>query len=296
MIDLASCLIGRGSIKHNTHLKGQDDLITTLLYRWLLKRFIANVCGARIARSGRRGEEVNCYVVQMDRADSPYFVATAINGDVLEGLLWNGIAYADPFTVSISDFNSGKLIITHYYGLTEITYDNIYDAAWNYITKIIYLRIRVYRHIESTHQYFFNKRKLVTKRRMELLQMMMDDQLNREHDGISSLDLISNIYSMRLFLHPSWEVQHKKIELYLDSLIDSGELRRFNNEYVITGKAISTIEKYEEEERRHTDAVRLQKKMFWLTILGVLFTIVQSGFVKLPTVIDLSNSISLPWP
>jgi hypothetical protein len=86
------------------------------------------------------------------------------------------------------------------------------------------------------------------------------------------------------------------MELYLDSLIDSGELRKINNEYVVTGKAIGTIEKYEEEERRHTEAVKLQKKMFWLTILGVLFTIVQSGFIKLPTVLDLSNAISLRWP
>jgi hypothetical protein len=182
-------------------------LIKRLLYRWLLRRFIAKVCEPRIPRSGRRGEEVDCYVVQIDRADSPYFVATAISGNVLEGLLWNGSAYADPATLRISEFNSGKLIITHYYGLAEVTYDNIYDAAWNYITKIVYLKIRVYRHIESTHQYFFNKRKLVTKRRMELLQVMMDDQLNREHDGVSSLDLVSKVYSMRLFLHGKFNIK-----------------------------------------------------------------------------------------
>lgn len=268
-------------------------MIKTLIYRLLLKRLIAIACGARIPRSGRRGEEVNCYVVALDRDDSPYFIATAITGDTLEGLLWNGNAYADSTTLSIADLETGRLNITHYYGLSEVTYDSIYDVAWNYVTRLVYLKIKIYRHIDSTYQYFFNKRKLVTKKRMELLQMMMDDQLDRTHDGISSLDLMTRIYSMRMFLHPSWEIQHRKVELYLDSLVISGELREVNNEYVVTGQAISTIERYEEEERRHTEAVILQKKMFWLTIVGVIFAIVQSGFIKLPTIIDLSK-IKLP--
>jgi hypothetical protein len=119
---------------------------------------------------------------------------------------------------------------------------------------------------------------------------MMDDQLDRTHKGISSLDLMSRIYSMRLFLHPSWEAQYEKLKLYLDSLVSSGEVEKINDEYVVTGKAISTIEKYEEDERRHTEAVKLQRKMLWLTIIAVAFTIVQSGVVKLPTIFDFSDT------
>jgi len=268
-------------------------LIKTLLYRWLLKRLIAKACEARIPRSGRRGEQVNCYVVALDREDSPYFIATAIHGDNIEGLLWNGSSYAESITITIRDLETGRLNITHYYGLSEVTYDSIYDVAWNHFTKLVYLEITVHRRLDSTFQYFFNKRKLVTKRRMELLRLMMDDQLDRTHNGISSLDLMTKIYSMRLFLHPSWEVQHQKVELYLESFVTSGELRLVNDEYVVTGQAISTIERYEEEERRHTEAVKLQKKMFWLTIIAVIFAIVQSGFIKLPTIIDLSK---VSWP
>lgn len=260
------------------------------LYRWLLKCLIAKACESRIPRSGKKGEAVNCYVVALDHNHAPYFVATSIVGDVLTGLKWNGSSYADEAIISISDVENGELNITHYYGLSEITYDSIYDVAWNYITKFIYLKIHIHRHIDSTYQYFFNKRKLVTKKRMEILRLMMDDQLDSVHDGISSFGLIENIYSMRLFLHPSWEVQHKKIKLYLDSLVSSGELNEINDEYVVTGKAISTIEKYEEDERRHTEVVKLQKWMFRLTIVAVIAAIVQSGVIKLPTVIDLSDT------
>jgi len=125
---------------------------------------------------------------------------------------------------------------------------------------------------------------------MDLLKFMLDDQLDRTHDGIESFSLMAKLYSIRLFLHPSWEVQEKKLRLYLDSLVESGELRKVNEEYVVTGVAISTIEKYEEEERRHVEAVKLQRRMFWLALVALLFAIVQTGIVKLPTLIDLSKN------
>lgn len=271
------------------NLKG-STVLKSFLYKWLLPRFIAKACESRIPRSGKEGESVNCYVVAIDRNDEPYFVATGIDGNDLTGLKYNGQSYADSASVSFSELLNGELRITHYYGLSEIKYDSIYDAAWHQITKVIYLKIHIYRHIDKTHQYFFNKQKLVTKKRMDLLKFMMDDQLDRTHDGIGSISLMSKIHSMRLFLHPSWELQNKKMDMYLDSLVDSGELKKINNEYVVTGKAISTIEKYEEDERRHTEAVKLQRKMFYLTIVAVIFAIVQTGVINLPTIFDFSNT------
>jgi hypothetical protein len=151
------------------------------------------------------------------------------------------------------------------------------------------LKIKVHRYLDSTFQYFFNKRKLVTKKRIELLQLMMEDQIDRTHDGISLFDLMQTIYPMRLFLHPSWETQEQKVQLYLDSLTVSGDVNLVGDEYVVTGRALQTIERYEEEERRHAEAVRLQRMIAGITVVGVLFTVVQSGFVKLPTVLDLSK-------
>lgn len=265
-------------------------MIKTFFYRRLLPRLIAKACESRIPRSGKKGEEVNCYVTALDRGDSPYFVATAIDGDVLTGLKYDGNSYAEKATISISDLEDGTLRITHYYGLFEITYHSIYDVAFHYITRLIYLKIRVYRYIDKTFQYFFNKRKIVSKRRMDLLRFMMDDQLDRTHKGIRSFDLLEKLFSTRLFLHPSFDVQHKKLKLYLDSLVSSGEIEKISNEYVVTGRALSTLEKWEEEERRHTEAVKLQRKMFWLAIIALIFAVVQSGLIKLPTLINFSKN------
>ncbi|MFH1581599.1 MAG: hypothetical protein ABIC39_05940 [Pseudomonadota bacterium] len=267
-------------------------MLKKLLYRWMLPKLIAKACESSVPRSGEKGAKVNCFVVALDRDESPFFVATGYEDQTLTGLKWDGKSYANEHSLGLSELENGKLKVTHYYGLSEVTYDSIYDIVWHYITKYVYLKIHLYRHINSAHQYFFNKRKLVTKKRMELIQFMMDDQLDRTHEGITSLDLMTKLYSINWVLHPSRDEHQKKLALYLDSLVASEELRKVNHEYVVTGKAISTIEKYEEEERRHTQAVKLQKKMFWLTILLLFVAIVQSGVIKLPTLLDFSGNSS----
>jgi len=262
----------------------------TWLFKRLLPCLIAQACESRIPRSGKRGEAVNCYVVAMDRNDGPYFVATTFDGKKLSGLKWDGQSYSEDMDLSLSELSHGQLSITHYYGLSEVTFSSIYDFAWHYVTRIVYLKIRLYRHIDSSYQYFFNKKRLVTKRRMDLLSFMVEDQLVRTHDGIDLLSLMSKIYSMRMFLHPSWEAQKEKVRLYLESLVQSGELRKVNDEYVVEGKAIETLERHEEMEQRHTEAVKLQRKMFWLTFVAVIFAVIQAGVIKLPTIIDLTRA------
>jgi len=264
-------------------------LLKEILYKWILPKLISRSCGSGIPRSGKEGEKVNCFVVALDRDDSPFFIATDCTDKMLTGLKWNGNSYASNHRLGFKELDNGKLRITHYYGLATITYDSIYDLTWNQITKLVYIKVIVRRHIENLFQYFFNKRKLVTKKRMELIQFMMDDQLDRDHDGINSFHLMEKLYSINWVLHPSGDDQLGKLELYLDSLVLSEDIRKVNSDYVVTGKAISTIEKYEEEERRHTEAVKLQKKMFWLTILLLFVAVVQSGVVKLPTLLDLSE-------
>ena len=258
----------------------------------MLPKLIAKACGRSTPRSGEEGKKVNCFLVALDRDGSPFFLAMGYEDQTLTGLKWNEHSYADKYSLGLSELGKYKFKVTHYYGLDKVIYNSIYDIVWNYITKFVYLKIHLYRYISSTHQFFFNKRKLVTKKRMELIQFMMNDQLDRTHNGIDLVDLMTKLYSINWILHPSGDEQQKKLEFYLESLVMSGELKEINGEYVVTGKAISTIEKYEEEERRHIEAVKLQKRMFWLTILLLIAAIVQSGVIKLPTLLDFSSNIS----
>ena len=263
-------------------------MIKRALYNWVLPRLLLNACDSTIPRSGEEGEKVNCFVVAIDHDKAPFFIATKYVKQSLIGLEWDGNSYTKPHSFSLSELENEKLRVTHYYGLSTVTSDNIYDIAWNRFSKFVYLKIHIFNYIISANQYFFNKRKLVTQKRIKLLKFMVNDQLDRTHDGITSMDLMTKLYSIKWVLHPNAGEQEKKLDLYLASLVFSKNLEKINNEYVVGGKALLTIEKHEEEERKHTEAVKLQRKMFWLTVFLAALAIVQAGLINLPTLLDLT--------
>ena len=46
--------------------------------------------------------------------------------------------------------------------------------------------------------------------------------------------------------------------------------------YCVTGKAINTLSKYEEQERRHLENASLQKKMLYLTFAIIIVGVLQA--------------------
>ena len=270
-------------------VKEGEVLLKDSLYKILLPKLLKNVCGARIPRSGEKGEKVNCYSVALDKDNSPFFIATSYKNNILSGLKWNGNQYEEEFSLKVSEISDYKFRVTHYYGLADIYYKSIYDLTWNYYTRMVYIKINSIRLLSSFSQYFFNKKRLVTKKRMELLQFMLDIHLDGEGGPIHLIDLMTKLYSFRWVLHPSADDQENKLRIYLDSLVESGEIKNNNGNYLITGKAISTIENYEKDEQRHNESVKLQRRLVWLTLILVLVGLIQSGLIKLPTLLDISG-------
>jgi hypothetical protein len=254
-------------------------LLKKLLYKWLLPKFISKACPSRISRSGEKGKSVNCYYVKLDNSDStPFFVATGYNCGKLLGLKWDGNSYKDEHSLELADLEAGKLRITHYYGLAEIEYDSIYDATWHYLTKFIYLKIKIDQYIESVDQKLFNKRKLFIADRIKLLQAMINYQLEPDYDdGLDDIELMAELYSIKWVSHPDSNNAQRKLKCNIRWLIDLGELKETDSKYVVTGLGIATIEKYLKEEERHKDGVKLQNRLVLITAFLVIVGLVQAG-------------------
>lgn len=258
-----------------------------LLCKRLLPAVLENSCPSRIPRSGDAGERVNCFVVAIERDADPYLVAEHMRGDVLECVEWDGTSYAIRTNLPVAELPELHLRITHYYGLAEVRYSGIFDLLIGRYTGWPYIKIWLYRIWDRLQQESYNRRKIVTKRRMDLLRLLVE-----KHAGgsVSSIDLMTELYSIRWVMHPDSEAEQQRIELYLDSLVRSGDLQLVNHDFAVTGQALSTIERYEEEERRHGESVGVQRRMWWLTLLIALLTLVQAGIVKLPTLLDISGA------
>jgi hypothetical protein len=141
--------------------------------------------------------------------------------------------------------------------------------------------------VESVDQYFFNKKKLVTKQRIDLLRLLVERRLDG-HKAESPVDLMTALYSIKWVLHPERDTQKERVRFYLDSLVSTGELSKLDHRYELTGKALQAIEVYEEQERKHTESIKAQRAMFWLTMAIALLTAAQADLIKFPTLLDLS--------
>lgn len=244
------------------------------LCRALLPRVLSRACGHQIPRSGEAGERVNCFTVSIDKDKAPYLIIQGLTGDTLKCIEWDGSHYATPKTVPLRDVNSRDLYITHYYGLSEIKFFGIASFVRNRLTAWPYIKIHLSLILNRLDQYIFNKKKLVTKQRMDLLKSLVELHLN----GVSTFDaitLMTHLYAFKWVAHPDSDTQREKLTFYLDSLVDTGELKNSGSGYALTGKALHAIEEYEEQERRHTENVKMQRRMFWLTLAIVALTVVQ---------------------
>lgn len=262
------------------------------LYKWLLPKLLKRACGDSIPGPREIDESTNCYFVTFELENHYYFVATGCENEDLIGKQYLNIGvifHPKDFSIQFSEILNRKILIQHFYGLSEINFHTIYACAFHYITHFCYFRPKIARIFALVGQYIFNRKKLVTKSRMELLNFLLEDQIAREHDGIKIIDLMTKLYSIKWVLHPSRSDQQNKLEIFLKSLVESGDLNEINHEYVVTSKAVSTIEQYEGEERRHLGILKLQRRMVFLTIILVLVGLLQAGLVKLPTLIDLTT-------
>ena len=252
-----------------------------------LTRALSQPCEARIPRSGAAGAAVNCFTVAIDRSDAPYLIILGIADDQLSCIEWDGSRYEAPRTISLSDFTLREIRFTHYYGHSEVTYEGVLDFLWNRTIAWPYLQIHAVRRLSALEQYIFNKKKLVTQQRKGLLKVLLNRTLDgeAEHDP---LDLMTELYSIRWYSHPQGGDMRRRLEFYLDSLVETGELRCINHMYSVTGQGVRALEEYEEQERKHAEGVRLQARALWVAVAIALLTVVQAGLIKLPAVIDFT--------
>lgn len=111
--------------------------------------------------------------------------------------------------------------------------------------------------------------------------------------SMSANELLTNMYTMQLYIHPKSSEYRRTLQLNLDSLVMTGDLVKVGNNYKVTGKAIDTITQYELEENRYDQHLATQKITGWLTFTIVLLTLlttagalVQAPIIEVPTLLD----------
>ena len=128
--------------------------------------------------------------------------------------------------------------IIHYYGLTTVRYSGLWDYVINGLTGKEYIKSRVINTYSAVAQNIFNRRRLVMLQRMDLLRVLIERSIRDAGASVNSMDLMTELYSLKWVLHPEGDDQEYKLRLYLESLVSSGDLIRGGSDFVVAGHAI----------------------------------------------------------
>lgn len=104
---------------------------------------------------------------------------------------------------------------------------------------------------------------------MKILENIIEKQANEPKQPFASHALMTYLHSTRWYLHPKQQILRKKLDLYLESFVASGEIEKSKNgdTYSISGKAITTLETYQIETKRAKDA---KKTKIWMHLKDIM--------------------------
>lgn len=258
------------------------------IQRKLLDIALNRAAPARISRSGAQGEAVNCYITQVFRKTGQQLVIESISGNMLNCLEYDGNRYSIQSTHTFESLVNEKFEFTHYYGLATIIYSGWLKFALGRIFKLPYLQVWFIFKKTDLLQFIYNRKKLVTKERIDLLKVILLAQLDGAHH-VSSLSVMSLIHTDMWYLHPNKHFYLNRVEFYLNALTETKDLLKIDGDYAITGQGIEAIEHYEEEERKHSENIGSQRGMIILTFVIMTLTLFQTGIVKLPILLDFTK-------
>lgn len=242
----------------------------------------------RIPRSGDAAKNVDCYTTRVILDPDNHLIVRSADGDALHCLEWDGTQFSIQSIRDLHDLLKHRFEFTHFYGPWTITYSGWFDLAIGRIFRLPYIRAWVSTKLNAIFQGLYNRRKLVTKQRIDLLKVVLYAQLNGR-ESVSSLSVMSLIHTDRWYFHPNHEAEHHRVRFYLDALAETKDLIKNGIDYQISGHGIAAIERYEEEERKHSESISSQRRMLGLTLVIVLLTVVQAGLIKLPSLLDMTK-------
>ena len=256
----------------------------------ILKEIEPKLAKGMIPRTGDDGKSIDLYTVGFYFEGAPLYLLESIDGSQLILKAWDGRRFSLDATSTFEMVEKLDIRIDHYHGLVSHTYWSLWDYVVNEKTGLYKLRSLYSLSKYHVPQLFFNRKKLQFPHRMKLLGTLIDFQLNEPSKAFSSHEVMTKLYSPRWYLHPKGRDSRKRMDLYLNSFVSSGELVVVERgDYKVTGKAIATLESYQMESAREKDAQYTQYALVFLTLILAIIGVIQSGIVKVPTLLDFTQ-------
>lgn len=180
-----------------------------------------------------------------------------------EGFLWindkNGCDATIPFNTL--DELQWNLEITHYYQ----GYQFNYSSSAKFIASYFISKHKIHKFFDHLAQSIYNKKTLIRSERMDLLNYLVEKTIDNPTYSTDNLYLGMHMHTNRWFHHPKRKEHQSHFRLILESLVESGDLKKQDNRYLVAGKALETLSEYESDQQKHQDNINNAKTAHGLT-------------------------------
>lgn len=207
-----------------------------------------------------------------DQEDTPYARVMNCDGDSIGVRLWKGERFNEDAETNLENCLTWSLKVRRKYH--EITV--IYASEAEFLAKdwwhphFARLRERV---LQGTYQIITP----IRAERLDVLAAILDTRLNdndynyiMEEDTISSEQIMVKMFGERVLRHREGGRISSRIDLILDSLVESGDVERMGDHtFRPRGQAITTVSQAATDDRRHRAITRLTAALVVVGILGV---------------------------
>lgn len=250
--------------------------------RWALRKALNNIGPNVITMSGPESLKNNNYSIHMIRGITKRDVVRKFKNEMLEFKTFdkNADDAVGEGCVNIKDVNLENIEITHYYKNYYTRYKGLNLFLIKSLTKLDVAKIELKLILGNMRQLIFNKKRLELKPRYELLELLIEE-FGYHQESFYEFGVLRKTFSDRVIAHPKEEILSNKVKFYLESFVESGDLKlAHNGEYKVTGQALLTLEKFQLEEKRFAKMARLQMIIIGLTIVTAFSALVQANLIS----------------
>lgn len=216
--------------------------------RWSLKK----VAPKSIPLSGPRALENDFYATYIIVDDMNWkMLVSELSPRGYTGLLWEDEKNGRDATLLIDELKESRprIVIEHYFHGYQFDYKSPIKFLISQLVSWHRIRIQ----LDYFSQQAFNRKQLVRKERLELLKLLVEKSIEEPGKTFDPLFLGMEFHSRRWFYHPQMKENHAHLKMVMDSLVETGDLKKTDSLYKVSPRALITLSDYACEEQRHQD-------------------------------------------
>lgn len=202
------------------------------VHMFLIKNLTTVHCGQSVITSGEDANNNNCFWVSFKKDANTYLGIESYDQGNFICRKYLDSLFVDELIVNKDELIKYNIEIIHFFKFYRIEIHGIYKFLATFLIYKIYVILSFY--WNKLSQFLFNQRSLSSKKRYEFLKLLIENFTARD-DGFSYTEVMANLHTIKVFLHPSFNKEASRIQALLDGLTDTHELRVINGNYHLTG-------------------------------------------------------------